>query len=292
MSRIAATTRLRQLPPQRQPTADPPNVQGLLDRHQGNAMGVIATLLSENHGYRERNRQLQAQLPAQGAVVLTHRAGHSLDGLPGAGRARRADDPDPGRTDRTGRAGQAPARATRSARPPRSPATRRAVLGQLPGADKLTFEIREVEQNGAKVKTVVVKDPGTAEAGGATETPLADHATNQWADFLPALQQTAQGGQPGQRPAARPSPARTSGGGQPANTVDAYAQQHAGSSATPPQPLRPETRHPAGLTHDRPPHGGGIRGSPHTRRHSLGSYELQHPEPRARGRGRSRAWSA
>jgi hypothetical protein len=206
---------------------DAPNVQGLLDRHQGNAMGVIATLLSENHGYRERNRQLQAQLPAQGAVVLTPEQVATWTAYQALGA------PDVLTTQLQGaQTSQAELAKLQRERMVASAAEaagyKASVLSQLPGADKLTFEVREVEQNGAKVKTVFVKD-------GDKETPLADHAKTQWADFLPALQQPAQGGQPG-APGV-PFPRQDAGGNPPANTVDAYAQRYQAQRDAAPSPF-------------------------------------------------------
>lgn len=207
---------------------DAPNVQGLLDRHQGNAMGVIATLLSENHGYRERNRQLQAQLPAQGAVVLSPEQVATWTAYQQLGA------PDVLTTQLQG----ATTAQTELARLQRermvalaaeAAGYKASVLAQLPGADKLTFEVREAEQDGKKVKTVVVKD-------GDKETPLADHAKSQWADFLPALQ--AQGGQPG-APGV-PFPRQDAGGNPPANTVDAYAQRYQAQRDAAPSPFAPK----------------------------------------------------
>src|SRR5689334_22896879 len=53
------------------PADDRQNLQGLLARHNNDAMAVVATLLSENHSLRDERRQLRGQLPAQGAVVLS-----------------------------------------------------------------------------------------------------------------------------------------------------------------------------------------------------------------------------
>ena len=61
------------------PNTEPPaaNIQGLLTRHNGDAMAVIATLMSENHGLREKNREVRKAVPPDGSLVLTgDAAGH------------------------------------------------------------------------------------------------------------------------------------------------------------------------------------------------------------------------
>lgn len=45
--------------------------QNLLTRHQNDAIRLAETLYSENHASRQRISELQGQLPAQGAVVLS-----------------------------------------------------------------------------------------------------------------------------------------------------------------------------------------------------------------------------
>ena len=58
------------LPPGSTPANDRQDLQGLLARHNNDAMQVVATLLAENHQLRDERRQLRGQVPAQGAVVL------------------------------------------------------------------------------------------------------------------------------------------------------------------------------------------------------------------------------
>jgi hypothetical protein len=211
-------------------TGDAPNIQGLLDRHQGNAMGVIATLLSENHGYRERNRQLQGQLPAQGAVVLTSEQATQWTAYQALGAPDALTTQLQGAT--TAQAELARLQRERMVASAAEAAGYKAsVLSQLPGADKLTFEVREAEVDGKKVKNVIVKD-------GDKETPLADHAKNQWADFLPALQ--AQQTQTQTPPAGTTFPRQDAGGNPPANTVDAYAQRYQAQRDAAPSPFAPK----------------------------------------------------
>jgi hypothetical protein len=46
-------------------------LQKLLDKKNGDAMGVAMMLLSENFGLREKNRQLKEKVPADGTVLLS-----------------------------------------------------------------------------------------------------------------------------------------------------------------------------------------------------------------------------
>jgi hypothetical protein len=109
-----------------------------------------------------------------------------------------------------------------------------SVLGQLPGADKLTFEVRESTVDGKQVKAVVVKD-------GTAETPLTQYAQTHWADFLPALQSAPVQ----QQPAGTTFVAQNPGGGQPASPLDAYAKQLQAQRDSAPNPLAPvSTRAP------------------------------------------------
>jgi hypothetical protein len=212
-----------------------PNIQGLLQRHNNDAMGVIATLLTENYGHRDRIRQLQAQLPAQGAVVLTPEQAATWTAYQALGAPDALTTQLQGAT--TAQAELAKLQRERMVASAAEAAGYKAsVLSQLPGADKLTFEVREVEQDGKKVKSVVVKD-------GDKETPLADHAKTQWADFLPALQ--AQQTQTQTPPAGTTFPRQDAGGGQPANTVDAYAQRMQQQRDAIPSPFAPKPANPS-----------------------------------------------
>lgn len=79
-----------------------------------------------------------------------------------------------------------------------------SVLGQLPGADKLAFDVRDL---GGDKKAVVVK----TEAG---EVGLADYAKQHWADFLPSLMVAAQG-TPAPQPIIATWPTQPSGAPAP-----------------------------------------------------------------------------
>jgi hypothetical protein len=67
-----------------------------------------------------------------------------------------------------------------------------SVLEKLPGAEGLTFEVKEEtvkDAAGKETKAMVAYVTGSEE--GATPKKLADHAEAAWKDFLPALKQTA-----------------------------------------------------------------------------------------------------
>lgn len=210
------------------PADDRQNLQGLLARHNNDAMAVVATLLSENHSLRDERRGLRGQLPAQGAVVLTaeqatqwsaYQQLGAVDALQTALTERTTLQTQLSGLQRQQLIGEVAGVANYKAN----------VLGQLPGADKLTFDVRESVVDGKPIKAVIVKD-------GTTETPLAQYAAQHWADFLPALQ-------------AAPAPAaptgtafvaQNPGGTAPAPTpLDAYAKRLQEQRDSVPNPLAP-----------------------------------------------------
>ncbi|HEU5099212.1 MAG TPA: hypothetical protein VFU22_09340, partial [Roseiflexaceae bacterium] len=191
---------------------DRQNLQGLLARHNNDAMAVVATLLSENHSLRDERRQLRGQLPGQGAVVLTPEQATQWqayvqlgapDALTSQLKERETFQGQLQGFQREKLLGEVASVAGYKA----------SVLGKLPGADKLGFEIRESTVDGKPVKSVVVKD-------GDKETPLADYAKSTWADFLPALQ----AGQ-AQQPAGTTFVHQSPGGAPPASSLDTYAKR-------------------------------------------------------------------
>ena len=192
---------------------DRQNLQGLLQRHQGDAMAVIATLLSENHSLRDERRTLRGQLPAQGAVVLSAEDATrwqayvqlgAVDALTQQLQGAQTTQAELASLRRESLLGKVQEVSGYKA----------SVLGKLPGADTLDFQIREVEKDGKKAPTVIIKD-------GDKEAPLADYAKANWADFLPALQVT-QSPQP-----TGTTFVRQDAGGSPApsSTLDAYAKR-------------------------------------------------------------------
>lgn len=191
---------------------DRQNLQGLLQRHNNDAMAVIATLLSENHGLRDERRQLRGQLPAQGAMVLSGDQATQWQSYQQLGAVA---DLQTALKDRDSAQGElANLRRDALIRDVAEVAGYKAsVLGKLPGADKLAFEVRATEKDGKPVKSVVIKE-------GDKETPLADYAKAQWADFLPAL--TA--GQ-SQQPAGTSFVQQSAGGTAAASPLDDYAKR-------------------------------------------------------------------
>ena len=207
---------------------DRPNLQGLLQRHNNDALAVVATLLTENYGHRDRIRALSAQLPAQGAVVLTPEQAQTWQSYQQLGAV---DVLTNALTERTALQGQLSGiqREKHLADVAGVAGYKASVLGQLPGADKLTFEVRESVVEGKPIKAVVVKD-------GTAETPLDAYAKTHWADFLPALQ-------------AAPALATATGttfvaqnpgtGTPPASPLDAYAKRLQEQRDSVPNPLAP-----------------------------------------------------
>lgn len=208
---------------------DRQNLQGLLQRHNNDAMAVVATLLSENHSLRDERRSLRGQLPAQGAVVLTAeqatqwQAYQQLGGvetLQTALTERGTLQTQVAGFQREKQLGEVAGVAGYKA----------SVLGQLPGADKLEFSIGEVEKDGKKNKVVTVKD-------GDKQTPIADYAQSHWADFLPALQATTH---QQQQPSGTGWPRQDAGTSPaPGSALDAYAKKLQEQRDSVPNPLAP-----------------------------------------------------
>ena len=160
------------------PADDRQNLQGLLQRHQGDAMAVIATLLSENHQLRDERRTLRGQVPAQGAVVLSGEAATQWQAYQQLGAPDALTQQlQAAETARQQLAGLQRSQLIRDVAD--AAGYKPAVLARLAG-DTLAFAVRETTVDGKVAKTVVVTD-------GDTEQPLADYAKTQWADFLPSL---------------------------------------------------------------------------------------------------------
>lgn len=159
-------------------------LRSALQRHQNDAMALAAQLYSENFQLRERNRQLNAQAPAEGSVVLSREQAAQWTAYQQLGA------PDALQTSLQG-AQQATARLAQLERTTliRSVADAARwdaeVLAQLPGAGELTFEVREIEADGKKRPAAFV----TPKDGQAT--PIETYAQQHWAKFLPALAQSS-----------------------------------------------------------------------------------------------------
>jgi hypothetical protein len=147
-------------------------LQTLAARHGGSLDAVGMTLLTENRDYRERIRQLEGRVPADGAVVL---AGDDAQRWQAYQALGQPTDVQTAITELTTlRRDKAVADAADAA------GYKAKVLGQLPKAATLTFTIKDETENGQTVKRAYVKD-------GDTEEPLTIYAEREWQDFLPAL---------------------------------------------------------------------------------------------------------
>lgn len=217
------------------PTA---SFQRLLERHNQDALAMAQRLFDENYQYRERIRTLEAQAPAQGSVVLSaEEAGRwaqyqQLGSVETVQQGLQQRDQFQGEL-----AGLRRAETLRSVA--EVAGYKPGVLGNLDRMAKaegkdLAFEVREVDGK----RVAYVKD-------GTTETTLTDYANQQWADFLPALQQApAQGSQSAaQQPGTR-FPAQNPGtqGSQPSGSlVDKFVKEQQEKAGQKKNPLLKES---------------------------------------------------
>lgn len=168
--------------PPANPPANQPDLtaalERLLARNGGSFDATGVQLLNENHSYRERIRQLEGRVPAEGSVVL---AGDDLArwqayqalGQPTDLQATIAERDD-FRTRLTVREREDLVREVAGVT-----GYKEATLKRLIG--DLTIEVREVDEAGKKVKKAFVKLENNA------EQPLTEYAAREWADVLPAL---------------------------------------------------------------------------------------------------------
>lgn len=208
------------------PADDRQNLQGLLQRHNNDAMAVIATLMAENHGLRDGRRELRSQVPPPGAVVLTAEQATQWQayqqlGAVDALTAERTQAQTAQQELATLKRGQLVRDAADVA------GYKASVLARLAG--ELPMEIRDTTVDGKAVKSVIVKD-------GDKETPLADYAKAQWADFLPSLQASAAA----QQPAGTTFVPQPAGGQAPANPLDAYIKDSQKQRDSAHNPLAPK----------------------------------------------------
>lgn len=169
------------------------------------ALSVLAMKLNaveaDNARYRQQIRDLQGQVPAEGAVVLTgddvaNWQAYRALGAPDEIRQQREQFDALQRRQLLGDAAQAAG-------------YKASVLETLAGS--LALELRDVQVDGKPVRTpFVVPDDGDAVA-------LTDYAQQHWSDFLPSLALQETEGQ------GRPFPAQTPMG-LPANS--GIAQQY------------------------------------------------------------------
>ncbi len=192
---------------------DRQNLQGLLTRHNNDAMAVIATLLSENHSLRDERRQLRNQLPGEGNLVLS---GEQAQQWHAYGQLGALADVQAALKERE--TAQSELKTLKRDLELRDVAAAAGynldVLRTLAG--EAAFAIKDEQKDGKAVKVVTVKD-------GDKEIPIEEYAKTNWAAFLPALKpaveqpqraigtprtpqrQATQPGAPGQEQKRRPT---------------------------------------------------------------------------------------
>jgi hypothetical protein len=193
-----------------------PSLLGILERHGNDPIRVIETLMGEGRDYRRRINELQGQVPAQGAVVLTTEQAQAWQAYQQLGTVEALTQE---RTTAQGAAGelatlkrQATLRSVQDAS-----GASADVLGQLPGADRLSYEVRDVQVDGKPAKAVYV----TEEGGTATE--LGAFVDAKYPAFKPAIFPAA--GQQVQ-PSGTAFPRQQGGGQAPnQNQVSSYMKQ-------------------------------------------------------------------
>lgn len=180
-------------------------LNGLANRH-GGMDGAGLVLLQENKQYRDRIKALEDELaavkgkvPGEGAVVLN---GEQVGDWTKYQELGKPDDLATVRSNYTQLQREQLYSQAASAH-----GYKPGVLAKLPGIADLSLEIREIEQNGNKVKVAYAK------SGEGQERPLTDYVKETWGDFLPALEQ-----KPAGQGAGTPWPRQNAGGQGP--TVD------------------------------------------------------------------------
>lgn len=185
----------------------------LLERHGNSATTVAQLLFTENKELRDKARQLEGRLPAEGAFVLSATDKATWDAYTALGKP---DDIKQGLEQRTQLQGQLSGaqRAETLRTVAETVGYKAGVLSNLDRMAKaegkeLAFAVKDEQRDGKPVKVAYVTDSGK-------ETALTEYAQSNWTDFLLAL--SVQGTQ--QQPAT----------GQPARQAGTrYPAQHAGS---------------------------------------------------------------
>jgi hypothetical protein len=158
----------------------------LLERHGGSYEAVARHLYEDNYDYRRTNRELKTTLddlkgkvPSEGAVVLGKDDAQLLDAYRQLGKP---EELKAGLDERTTLKSTLDARQKTDLMRDvaRTAGFKEDVLTRY-GAN-LDYEIRELDQDGTKVKAAFVKD-------GDTAVPVVEH----FADLLPALKVDATG---------------------------------------------------------------------------------------------------
>lgn len=199
----------------------PPGVQSLMTKHGGDAGAVAALLYQENYQYRERIRQMQEQIPPKDAVILTDPA--DLEAWNGRGDlAAQLEQAQQQLTAYERR--QAISSAAAAA------GYKESVLAGLVAQIDQPAALETAEKDGETIATIRIGEE-------ADPIPLADYASEHWADFMPALQ-------PEERPTGTNYPGQAGSNGsapQGGGVADLYLKR-VQERAQAPNALRPAAR--------------------------------------------------
>lgn len=206
-------------------------LQKLIDKQGGDSGAVALELYQENFRLRERNRQLREQIPAEGTVILSKDQAEQWQAYQNLGAPKDLEQAIKDRDQAQGDLAQV--RRSSAIREAADLAGYKASV--LAGLDTqaggtLAYEVREVEEDGAKQRVAYVKD------GDTEAVPLAQYAENKWGDFLPALKLEG-----AQRPGT-PYPTQTGSNNKPPapDLVTEFQQKQEEANKRFKNPLRPE----------------------------------------------------
>jgi hypothetical protein len=192
-----------------------------LIRREGGADATAQLLFQENREHRQRIRQLEQQLPGEGAVVLTGDQAAAWQAYQGLGAPtdvqQRLTAAEQAQNELAGLRRAEQIRGVAEAA-----GYRPTVLERL--AEGLEFEVREEQRDGQTARVPYVVARGEQ---GEQRTPLVEYAQAHWVDFMPALRAEQAAGQqqlPTQGGVTYPP---QQGGGRPApgDPVRAFIQQ-------------------------------------------------------------------
>jgi hypothetical protein len=178
---------------------DPAAAFSNLLARSSDAAALARQLFEENFRYRTELRDLQRQVPAQGAVVLTAEQAQAWTAYQQLGA--------PGDVQTAIQQGKTLKRDLELRDVASAANYSIDVLRTLAG--ELAFEVRDEQKDGKSVKAVYVKADGK-------DIPVETYATQQWAAFLPALQPTPPAGQVGAPHTGATNPPGTHGQTPPA----------------------------------------------------------------------------
>lgn len=198
----------------------------ILDRHGRDALRLaekLADAQNDTFSLREKNRRLREEtaalrgrVPADGSVVLSAEDAAAWKAYQELGKAedlkKRLTDSEGATTELTKLRRDAVIRDVADVAKFRA-----SVLADR--AQGLDLAVREVEENGKKVKRAVVVTDGK-------DTPLDAYAKEHWADYLPALQLGEQRAGGTHTPSGTPFPRQHGAGDAPTdNPARAYLQK-------------------------------------------------------------------